>query len=61
VIKREALQRIKRAFEAAGIKFAYPTVTVNASNVASPLPDGALEAAARVAIQAPANEGQTPA
>jgi small-conductance mechanosensitive channel len=60
VIKREALQRIKRAFDAAGIKFAYPTVTVNASSVASPLPDGALEAAARVAIQAPANEGQTP-
>ena len=47
VIKREALQRIKRAFDAAGIKFAYPTVTVNASSVASPLPDGALEAAAR--------------
>jgi hypothetical protein len=27
----------------------------------SPLPDGALEAAAKVVIKAPANEGQTPA
>jgi small-conductance mechanosensitive channel len=60
VIKREALQRIKRAFDAAGIKFAYPTVTVNASGVGSPLPDGALEAAASMAIKAPANDVQTP-
>jgi small-conductance mechanosensitive channel len=61
VIKREALQRIKRAFDAAGIKFAYPTVTVNASGVGSPLPDGALEAAAKIAIKTAANEVQTPA
>ena len=60
VIKREALQRIKRAFDAAGIKFAYPTVTVNASGVGSPLPDGALEAAASMAIKAPVNDVQTP-
>jgi hypothetical protein len=31
VIKREALQRIKRAFDAAGIQFAYPTVTIHSS------------------------------
>jgi small-conductance mechanosensitive channel len=61
VIKREALQRIKRAFDAAGIKFAYPTVTVNASGVGSPLPDGALEAAAKIAIKTAGIEVQTPA
>jgi small-conductance mechanosensitive channel len=63
VIKREALQRIKRAFDAAGIKFAYPTVTINASGAAATaLDDAALQAAAKMALRpAPANDVPVPA
>jgi small-conductance mechanosensitive channel len=53
VIKREALQRIKRAFDAAGIKFAYPTVTIHSTGDGPPS-DDAVRAAARMAIRAPA-------
>ncbi len=51
VIKREALQRIKRAFDAAGIQFAYPTVTIHSSAPGTPAPDEAMQAAARMAIR----------
>ena len=56
VIKREALQRIKHAFDAAGIKFAYPTVTIHSTAGAPPSDDPAIQAAARMAIRAPAND-----
>jgi moderate conductance mechanosensitive channel len=54
VIKRQALQRIKHAFDAAGIKFAYPTVTIHSTAGAPPPDDQATQAAARLALQAPA-------
>jgi small-conductance mechanosensitive channel len=55
VIRRAALERIKQTFDAAGIKFAYPTVTIH-SNAGAPPPDEqALQAAARTALRAPAN------
>jgi small-conductance mechanosensitive channel len=61
VIRRAALERIKQTFDAAGIKFAYPTVTIH-STAGAPPPDGeALQAAARLAIQAPAPDAQTAA
>jgi small-conductance mechanosensitive channel len=61
VIKREALQRIKRAFDAAGIRFAYPTVTIHASGAATP-DEPALQAAAKMALRrAPANDVPMPA
>jgi small-conductance mechanosensitive channel len=60
VIRREALQRIKRAFDAAGVKFAYPTVTIH-SNGAAP-DEAALQGAAKMALRAaPANDVPMPA
>jgi small-conductance mechanosensitive channel len=59
MIKREALQRIKCAFDAAGIKFAYPTVTVHANGAAAP-DEAALQAAARTALRAPPNANDVP-
>jgi moderate conductance mechanosensitive channel len=59
VIKREALQRVKQAFDAAGIKFAYPIVTIHPS-AGAPLSDEAVQAAAKIARRAPAADG-TPA
>jgi small-conductance mechanosensitive channel len=62
VIRREALQRIKRAFDAAGVKFAYPTVTIHANGAAAATDGSALQAAAKVALRAaPANDAQLPA
>jgi moderate conductance mechanosensitive channel len=62
VIRREALQRIKRAFDAAGIKFAYPTVTIHASSAATAPDEAALKAAAKMALRAaPANDVPMPA
>jgi small-conductance mechanosensitive channel len=62
VIRREALQRIKRAFDAAGIKFAYPTVTIHASSAAAAPDEAALQAAAKMALRAaPANDVPMPA
>jgi moderate conductance mechanosensitive channel len=61
VIKREALQRIKRAFDAAGIRFAYPTVTIQSDGAAVP-DETARQAAAKMALQpAPANDAPMPA
>ncbi|HYZ26125.1 MAG TPA: mechanosensitive ion channel family protein [Geminicoccaceae bacterium] len=60
VIKREALQRIKRAFDAAGIKFAYPTVTIHSTAGGAAPPAEAVQAAARMALRTPA-AGATPA
>ena len=60
VIKREALLRIKCAFEAAGIKFASPTVTIHANGAAAP-DEAALQAAARTALlAAPPNANDIP-
>jgi moderate conductance mechanosensitive channel len=62
LIKREALQRMKCAFEAAGIKFASPTVIISASGAAAAPDEGALQAAAGIALRtAPANDVQLPA
>ncbi len=61
VIKREALQRIKRAFDAAGIRFAYPTVTIQSDGAAVP-DETARHAAAKIALQpAPADDAPMPA
>jgi small-conductance mechanosensitive channel len=61
VIKREALQRIKRAFDAAGIRFAYPTVTIQSDGAAAS-DETARQAAAKMALQpAPANDAPMPA
>ena len=61
VIKREALQRIKRAFDAAGIRFAYPTVTIQSNGAAAP-DEAARQAAAKMALQpAPADDAPLPA
>jgi hypothetical protein len=61
VIKREALQRIKRAFDAAGIRFVSPTVTVQSNGAAAP-DEAARQAAAKMALQpAPANDAPIPA
>jgi hypothetical protein len=61
VIKREALQRIKRAFDAAGIRFVSPTVTVQWNGAAAP-DEAARQAAANMALQpAPANDAPIPA
>jgi small-conductance mechanosensitive channel len=61
VIKREALQRIKRAFDAAGIRFAYPTVTIQSDGAAVP-DETARQAAAKMALQpVPANDAPMPA
>src|SRR5918995_4767934 len=51
-IKREALRRIKHAFDAAGVRFAYPTVTIHANGAAAAADDAALQAAAKMAIRA---------
>jgi hypothetical protein len=60
VIKREALQRTKRASDGADVKSAYPTVTINASSSAAP-DESALHAAARMALrQALANDVPIP-
>jgi small-conductance mechanosensitive channel len=60
VIKREALARIKCAFDAAGIRFAYPTVTVHANGAAAP-DEAAVQAAARAALRAaPPNANDVP-
>ena len=56
VIRRAALERIKQAFDAAGIKFTYPTVTIHSSGGAPPPDDPALQAAAETALRAPAND-----
>jgi small-conductance mechanosensitive channel len=61
LIKRAALQRIKCAFDAAGIQFAYPTVTIAGNGAGAPLPDGALEAAAKLALPAPTPANYAPA
>ena len=62
VIKRQALQRIKHAFDAAGIRFAYPTVTIHANGAAPAPEDTALQAAAKMALRAaPANDVSMPA
>ena len=62
VIRREALQRITRAFAAAGIKFAYPTVTIHASRAAAAPDEAPLQAAAERALRpAPANHVPMPA
>jgi moderate conductance mechanosensitive channel len=54
LIKREALARIKRGFDAAGIRFN--------STVGAPVSDDqAVQAAARMAIRAPANDLPMPA
>ena len=56
LIRRAALERIKRTFDAAGIQFAYPTVTIHSSAPGAPVADGeAVQAAARMALTAPAN------
>jgi small-conductance mechanosensitive channel len=60
VIKRDALQRIKRSFDAAGIKFAYPTVTIHSTGSGAPR-DEAMQAAAKMAIRAPAPVDGAPA
>ena len=61
VIKREALQRIKRAFDAAGIRFASPTVTVQSNGAAAP-DEAVRQAAAKMALQpAPASDAPIPA
>ena len=52
VIRREAFHRIKLAFDQAGIKFAYPTVTIHSTGAGAPEPE-AVQAAARMAIRAP--------
>jgi small-conductance mechanosensitive channel len=54
VIKRDALQRIKGAFDAAGVKFAYPTVTINSTASGGPPSAEAIQGAANMAIRAPA-------
>ncbi|HSA79827.1 MAG TPA: mechanosensitive ion channel family protein, partial [Geminicoccaceae bacterium] len=60
-IKREALQRIKHEFDAAGIKFAYPTVTIH-STAGAPPPDAqTIQAAAKLALRAPAPADAAPA
>jgi small-conductance mechanosensitive channel len=63
VIKRDALQRIKGAFDTSGIKFAYPTVTIHSTGSSGAPSDEALQGAARMAIRAPApvNGAPTPA
>jgi small-conductance mechanosensitive channel len=61
VIRREALQRIKHGFDTAGIQFAYPTVTIHSTAGAPPPDDQAVQAAARMAIRAPANDLPMPA
>ena len=62
VIKRDALQRIKRAFDGAGIRFAYPTVTIHANGAAAAPDEPALQAAAKMALRAaPANDLSMPA
>ncbi len=61
VIKREALQRIKRAFDAAHIQFAYPTVTIHSSGPGAPAADEAVQAAARMAIRAATSADGAPA
>jgi small-conductance mechanosensitive channel len=61
VIKRQALQRIKHAFDAAGIRFAYPTVTIHANGPTAAPDESALQAAAKMAIRAaPANHVPMP-
>ena len=49
------LQRIKHAFDAAGISFAYPTVTIHSTAATPPPDDQAIQAAARLAIRAAAD------
>ena len=61
VIKREALQRIRDGFDAAGIQFAYPTVTIHSTAGTPPPDDQAIQAAARLAIPAPPPADGTPA
>jgi moderate conductance mechanosensitive channel len=62
VIRREALQRMKCVFEAAGIKFASPTVTIAANGAAAAPDEAALQAAATKALRAaPANDVPMPA
>jgi small-conductance mechanosensitive channel len=51
-IRREAFRRIKLAFDEAGIRFAYPTVTIHSSGAGSPAGETA-QAAASMAIRAP--------
>jgi moderate conductance mechanosensitive channel len=62
LIRREAYRRIKQAFDAAGIQFAYPTVTINATSSDSPAAiDGAIQAAAGMIARAPAGNLPNPA
>ena len=63
VIRREAFKRIKRAFDAAGIAFAYPTVTIAGNGAGAPPPEEAVQAAARLALatSAAANGPAAPA
>jgi moderate conductance mechanosensitive channel len=61
VIKREALHQMKRAFDAAGIAFAYPTVTIHSTGGGAPPSDEAMQAAAQMAIRAPAPFDGAPA
>ena len=49
IIRREAFRRIKEAFEANGIMFAYPTVTIHQAQPGAPLPP---EAATEIAAAA---------
>jgi small-conductance mechanosensitive channel len=60
VIRREAFHRIKLAFDRAGIKFAYPTVTIH-SNGQGAVEGEAVQAAARMATRAPADGTPAPA
>jgi len=55
------LQRVRDGFDAAGIQFAYPTVTIHQTTAAASIDDQAVQAAAKLAIPAPANGAPAPA
>ncbi len=61
VIRREAFHRIKLAFDQAGIKFAYPTVTIHSTNGGAVPDDETVQAAARMAIRVPLPADGAPA
>ena len=52
IIRREAYRRIKQAFEANGIRFAYPTVTIHSSLATA----GPAPAVASDGVQPPSND-----
>ncbi len=56
VIRREAFRRIKETFEANGIKFAYPTVTIHQTAPGTPGPEAAAEIAAAAGLNRPGAE-----